>query len=278
MDVMKIIRESTDSMTKSEYRVAVYCLNNLSTVAFDTLDILASKIGTSTTSVIRFCRRLGYSGYKDFQDEVRSGFRYEPSLPDKLKRTVEANNGDKLLIETLSQSMACIDKTFAGLSNENLYTAVNIISKAKNVYTFGMKESFALAHYAYTRFLTVRKNVHILSAGYNSEIETLLSLTKDDVCVFYLFHRYTSWAVHLLKTLKEHNIPVILITSPPYDTVEEYASVILPCYVDTNGIKNSSVAPVCLADFLCNALAVADGDKTLEIMKKSEELFKQFIF
>ncbi len=278
MNIVNTVKDSLDKMTKSEYKVAVYCLGNLKDFAFDTLDIIAEKIDTSTTSVIRFCRKMGFSGYKSFQDEVRSGFKYEPDLPDKFKRTLKNNNGNKLIVQTVEKGISCVEKTFHELPEERFYHCINVLESSKRVFCFGMKESFALAHYAYTRFLTVRDNVFMLSAGYNGEIESILSLTKNDVCIFFLFHRYTKQSLKILELLKKQGVCVILITSPPYDSVKDNTDILLPCCVDAEGIKNSSLAPVCLIDCLCNVVAVACGEKTLEHMKKSENLFKEILF
>ena len=277
MNIPKLIREKLDDMTKSERFVANYCLSNINDFAFDTLDVVAEKIGTSTTSVIRFCRRLDFSGYKEFQDNIRSGFKYSPDLPEKFKRTSNIKNCDELILKIASKSIECINKTFEEMYIERLSDAVNMISCAKRVFTFGMRESFALSHYAYTRFLTVRDNVNILNAGNNGEIETLLSLGKDDVCVIFLFHRYTKQAVEILNIIKEQNVKTILVTNAPFDDVKDIVNIVLPCFVDINAIKNSSVAPVCLTDYLCNALAIEKGDETLEYMKKSEKLFKNIL-
>lgn len=277
MNIPKLIRSKMEDMTKSERHVATYCLSNMNDFAFDTLDYVALKIGTSTTSVIRFCRKLGFSGYKEFQDNIRQGYRYRPDLPEKFKRTAKIQKSDELVLNTVNQSIDCITKTFEELYTERLFDAVNILSDAKRVFTFGMRESFALAHYAYTRFLTVRNNTFILNAGNNGEIETLLSLDSTDVCVAYLFHRYTKKAVEILSILKDMNVKIILVTQSPFEEVKELANVILPCYVETGGIKNSSAAPVCLTDCLCNALAIENGNKTLEYMKKSEKLFKNIL-
>ena len=54
-----------------------------------------------------------------------------------------------------------------------------------------------------------------------------------------------------------------------------FATVLLPCQVDMGGIKNSSLAPICLADYLCNAVAMVDMEHTLERMQRSEELFRR---
>ena len=68
MNVVEQIRLELESMTKSERQVASYYLGHLNDFTFHTLDQVAASAGTSTTSVIRFCRRLGYSGYKALQE------------------------------------------------------------------------------------------------------------------------------------------------------------------------------------------------------------------
>ncbi len=278
MNIIDMIKSSINQMTKSEYRVATFFLGNPNDFAFETLDAIAEKINTSTTSVIRFCRKLGFSGYKPFQDAVRSCFKYELTLPDKFKRTVKTDTKDAQLSQTVRNAISCIEQTFSNLSSAKIYDAVNTVTKAKRVFCFGLKESFALAHYAYTRFLTVRNNVFMLSAGQGGEIESVLSLGEGDVCIFFLFHRYTKQSPQILELLKKQGASVILITSPPYDEIEDNASILLPCFVDINGIKNSAVSPICIIDHLCNAVVVESGDKTLGYMKQSEALFKEFTF
>lgn len=277
MNILEQIKSSMDIMTKSEQKIAMHCIGNLKDFAFYSLDTLADKITISTASVIRFCRKLGFKGFKEFQDAVREDFRYQPDLPDKFSRTAKLNVFDNLLERVIESDVSCLYRTFDELKFERISDAVDRISGAKRVFTFGMRESYAMAHYAYTRFLTVRNDVYILNAGYNGEVEPLLSLTKDNVCVVFLFHRYTAQALEILSALKKQGVDVILITSPPCDKVEVFASVLLPCYVDAGNIKNTSIAPVCITDYLCNAVAIKNGEASLEYMKKSEELFKTII-
>jgi len=275
LSVVKTIKDSLKDMTKSEYQVATYCLGNLNDFAFDTLDVIAEKIGTSTTSVIRFCRRLGFPGYKSFQEQVRADFKERPGLPEKFQRARTEHFSNELLTRTVEQNVNCIEKTFRELPYERVHDAVTRLQRAKRVFTFGMRESFALAHYAYTRLLTVRENVSILNAGYNGELESLLSLTKEDVCLVFLFHRYTRQSLQILEILKQQGVPVILITSAPVDAVQDKATVLLPCYVDASGIKNTAVAPICLSDCLFNAVATENGDAALAHMKQAEALFRE---
>ncbi len=278
MNITETIKSNLDIMTKSEHKIATYFLSNPNGFAFETLDDIAAKIGISTTSVIRFCRKIGFAGYKDFQDSVRTGFKSELTLPDKFNRAIGNESHHAQLVRSVRNAIGCIEKTFGDISESHIYDTANSIINAKRVFCFGLKESFALAHYAYTRFLTVRSDVFLLSAGHSGEIESVLSLGKGDVCICFLFRRYTKPAPQIVRVLKKQGVKVILITSPPYDELEGDADIFLPCHVDINGIKNSAVAPICLTDHLCNSIVAASGDKTLDYMKKSEELFKEFTF
>ena len=73
---MKSITETVTSlfsdMSKSEQAVASYFLDHVQDFTLNTLDSVADSIGVSTTSVIRFCRRVGFAGYKDFQNHLRT--------------------------------------------------------------------------------------------------------------------------------------------------------------------------------------------------------------
>ena len=179
-----------------------------------------------------------------------------------------------MLRRTVGQGIQCISDTFRSISEQELERAVEFLCNAKKVFTFGMRESFALAHYAYTRLLSVRQRVCLLQAGVNEQIETLLDAETTDVCLVFLFHRYTRQSIRILELLKERNVPVILVTNEPCDLLEGLAQVLLPCQVDCGGIKNSAVAPIVLLDYFCGAVAAELGEESLAHMRACEELFR----
>ena len=273
MGIIELIRLKMEQMTRSEQRVALYILGHMNDIAFFTLDELARQTDVSTTTVLRFCRRLDFDGFKQFQHTVRTDLKYSPDLLDKFHRTADNQLEDTLLAQTVQQGIRCIQQSFREMPFEMVDDAVKRIAGARRVYTFGMRESQALAAYAYSRLLTVRGDVFLYQDGYTGNVEALLSSTDADVFVVFLFHRYTRQTLRILEVLKERNVQVILITSPPVEMVARLATVLLPCQVDANGIKNSALAPICLADYLCNAVAMVNAEATLQRMRQSEELF-----
>jgi DNA-binding MurR/RpiR family transcriptional regulator len=239
---------------------------------------MADKIEVSTTTVIRFCYKAGFDGYKDFQESVKENLKFFKTLPDKFLRTVDNAEDNPHFRKTINNTVYCINKTFENISEEKIGDCVDLIKSANRVFCFGLKESYSLAHYTYTRLMSIRNDVFMLSAGSSGEIESLLSLKENDVCIFFLFHRYTRLSVKILEALKKFKIKVILITSPPVDEIEKNAQIVFDCHVNIDSLKNSYAAPITLIDCLCNSLAVKTGEKALGYMKDCETLFKDFTF
>lgn len=60
------IRDAKSSMTKAERAVAEYVESRLSAIPKISIKQLAQESNTSEASVMRFCKALGYDGYRDF--------------------------------------------------------------------------------------------------------------------------------------------------------------------------------------------------------------------
>lgn len=274
MSITEIVNGVFHDMSKSEQAVAAYFTDHIQDFTLYTLDSIADNVGVSTTSVIRFCRKLGFTGYKDFQNHLRAEVNIHLTLPEKLKRLDNLQESGGLVQQILQDGVENIEKTFAEMPPHALEGAAKLIHEAKRVFTFGMRESMALAHYAYTRFTTVRRNTQVLDVGYNGMVEQALDLTDQDTVVCFLFHRYTSQSLKVLPLIKAQGAKVILITSAPYDRLEKYADILLPCHVKTRGVKNSSLAPMCIADYFCNAVALLNKEDTDARMAKTEEVLR----
>lgn len=278
MNTAERIRGALDNMTKSEQKVAAHYFKAPEDFAFNTLGFMADKIEVSTTTVIRFCYKAGFDGYKDFQESVKENLKFFKTLPDKFLRTVDNAENNLHFGKTINNTVYCINKTFENISEEKIGASVDLIKSATRVFCFGLKESYSLAHYTYTRLMSIRNDVFMLSAGSSGEIESLLSLKENAVCIFFLFHRYTRLSVKILEALKKFKIKVILITSPPSDEIEKNAQIVFDCHVNIDSLKNSYAAPITLIDCLCDSLAVKTGEKALGYMKDCETLFKDFTF
>lgn len=274
MELLRLVREHYRHMTKAEQKVADAFLNKFDSFAFSTLDMVSREIGVSTTTIIRFCRTLGYEGYKEFQYAIRQELKPLAKLPDKLLSISDDNADSDLLERTVQRAVHNIYRTFNEVPQEALTRAVDLLSNKKRLFIFGMRESTSLCHYAYSRLITVRDNVFHLGAGDRGMVESLLSLNEDDACLVFVFRRYTDLTVRVLPILKNQGANIILVTSYPYDALAPYADALIPCYLDIGGIKNSYIAPACLVDYFCIATSAGAQTNMFERMNQIEDVLK----
>ena len=66
MNLTELTRQNLSLMTKSEQAVANAFFQKPNAFLFETLEGVALTSDVSTTTVLRFCRRLGFAGFKDF--------------------------------------------------------------------------------------------------------------------------------------------------------------------------------------------------------------------
>ena len=90
------ISAAYSGLTYSQRKVANYVQEKYEDVAFETLEKLAAKAGVSTTTVIRFSRALGYSGYSEMQEDIKKEIQTKGSLPDRLERAAAVSDNDLL--------------------------------------------------------------------------------------------------------------------------------------------------------------------------------------
>lgn len=268
------ITEAFPSLTHSQKTVADFVLQHLDVMAFTTLDDVAMKIGVSTTTIIRFARMLGYSGYSDMQKDIQSEIMDKVSLPERLSNAKENTSVDNLMAETMQNDIDNITRTISSLSNDLLKQTVSEILNAKNVYVLGMRSSFALAHYTASRLGQIRPHVRLVQSVGMIFPEELVGSNNGDICIAFMFPRYSKTTANLIIWLKSMGVRVILLTSPNYVTVQNYGDIILPCHVRGNSFKNSYTAPMCIINYLAAAAAV-ENPSAMETLQQTEEFLNK---
>ena len=267
------INEQLPKMTKSQKVVALYYLNNANSSAFNTLEDMSRAIGVSTTTVIRFAHQLGYSGFSEMQKEIQRDVISKVGLPERLCSLQQFSAmSNQLLSDSMQNDIDNITNTFAGLDPNTFEQVIERIMRAKTVYILGLRSSFALAHYTTSRLGQIRPHVRLIEASGMLFPEDFSGCSKEDVCIAFLFPRYSRTTSALLTWLKKKQIPIILITSPSHDAVKHFSDLILPCHVTSISFKNSFVAPTALINCIAASIAIRGKDQAMAQIKDTEDL------
>lgn len=71
MDFYNRIAKNTNSLNKSDNEILSYCIRNNKKISEMTVQQVADELYTSPASVIRFCKKLGFSGFSEFKAALK---------------------------------------------------------------------------------------------------------------------------------------------------------------------------------------------------------------
>lgn len=277
-NIMKLIDKKYDNMTNSYKIIANFIKDSYQYITYDTLSELSSKIDVSTTTVIRFSKLLGFDGYSELQDAIRS-YSKENDPYNMNYRLKSSYNPEETKIElldsTFNKDMENMIKTLNNLSHEDLIEAIELIIQANNIYVVGYNDSFILSSYMALRLGQIREDVILinqLGGMYPFEIS---SANKDDILIAYLYPRYSTHTINIINILKEKGLKIIIITSNNIMPIKNLGDIIIPTFVTGLNVKDSIVAPIFLSNFIANSVAYSDYDKTVEHLKNAEEILSK---
>src|SRR6478609_9078027 len=83
-DLEKAIIERFPSLSRRLQQIASYALDNPSELALETIAAVAQRAGVQPSSLIRFAKGFGFSGYSDMQRVFR--LRLTDAMPDYKER------------------------------------------------------------------------------------------------------------------------------------------------------------------------------------------------
>jgi len=269
------ITDCFDRLTRSQKTVANYYLENPDEIVFCTLEDIAMKIGVSTTTIIRFARILGYSGYSDMQKNIQTSLLEKVSLPERLTLSSDTVPQDQLLMKTMQNDISDITATMTNISQSDLADAIKEISSARSVYILGMRSSFSLAHYMTSRLGQIRPNVRLIQSIGMIYPEELIGCNEQDICISFLFPRYSKTTANLILWLRKRGVRIILFTGQSISAISNYGDIFLPCSVGSISFKNSFAAPICLINYITTAITLLDHSRAVETLQEMEDFLNK---
>ena len=155
MFLSDLIASAGQRLTPTERLLAEAVLADPTLLAFGTVSDLASRVGTSRPSVVRFATKLGFEGYADLQKRVRevmSGHLARPS--ERIRHLEGVVEPARIAVE------AAVAKAFASLDQDRLARLADPIARARNVWVLTGETSQAGARVLYSGMTMIRPGVH----------------------------------------------------------------------------------------------------------------------
>lgn len=257
-------------LTKKEKLIAEFILDNFAEACFITSTEIAKRLHVSDSSVIRFTRTLGYSGFMDFQRSIRKTYTERiNSVSDSITIPSERL---KLSIGKLGQS-DIMESYFSNVM-QNLKSCISqndtIAFERAAELIVGSKRKFIVTSRANScvgdMMLMLLK--HLLTDVYETShpalnvIDHLCDITENDCIIAASFPRYSEMDLLAAQMAYEAGAKVILMTDKASSPLAKYATQILTVSVDSNTFFNSYVAVMFTMELLCSFISRKMGYST----------------
>ncbi|KWX75249.1 transcriptional regulator [Paenibacillus riograndensis] len=259
MEMTDRINTYYPSMTKSEQKVAKCVLEHPDNLIYLSVTELADFAGTGETTVMRFCRKIGFKGYQDFKLMLAQG------LP-KQQAPSGRDGGDTDDATLLYESMVNILQSSLGmLDREQLEEAINQIDAARHMQFFGVGSSAITALDAKNRFLRIGRRVEAIA---DSHIQSMMAVTmgEGDVAFGISVSGSTLDTNEMLMKAKQNGAKVIAMTNYAKSPIASIADIVLLTAGKESPLEGGSmgakISQLFIIDLICKGLERRHADET----------------
>jgi len=270
------IRAALPSLRPSEKRIAQVFVDSPSEGANMSVAELADRCETSTTSVVRFYKRMGYSHYKDLlMDLTREAMRQEmatSSLPPVSGDIGRDDSLDDIVAKVAINETLSIKDTARALDTKALGQAVQLITRSRRIDTFGMGAGSLVGLDLQQKLSRVGRTVINWSDPHSA---WTAAATLDSSCVAIAISHSgrTRDTVDFLAVARQSGAATIAIPNFHPSPVAAAADVVLTTSAREtafrSGALGSRIAQLMVVDCLFTAVAQASYDESMEALRNT---------
>ncbi|WP_147144607.1 SIS domain-containing protein [Stackebrandtia albiflava] len=270
------MRAALPSLRPSERRIAEACLASPLDAANRSVAELAEHCRTSTTSVVRFYHRIGYSRYRDLRaDLIQESTRENletANLPSASGDIDRGDTIDDIVSKVVFSETLSISDTGNALDRDALAQAVEYVLAARRVDGFGVGAG------SFVGLDLQQKLTRIGRTALNwpdSDAAWSAAATLDPSCVAVaISHSGTTAAtVEFLELARSGGARTIAITNHGDSPLAEAADVVLTTAAREtrfrSGAFGSRIAQLMVVDCLFIGVAQASYDRSLSALRKT---------
>lgn len=221
---------------------------------------LASACDTSPATVTRFCRDLGYDGFREFQLDLAVALaKTEPLTLEGLDSGASPGQIIRQVIECNRQSLSETERL---LDVKVLVKVAKLIQRAKRVVFLGIGGSGLVARLAAERFMSLGLSVTAVTDPYE-QLFTSASLGRGDIVIAISHTGETSQVIETLCASRDKGVRTVGLTNYPQSSLAQASEFVLmtafPEQRINAAVSSSRIAQMCVIDSLYFIVGSAVG-------------------
>ena len=268
------IKAIFNDFTPVEQKVAEFILENPSKVPAMSIKELAVASKSSDASVMRFCKALGFSGYRSFivgltlaiaDNEEDAGLYTDIRPGDSVKSVIR---------NIFRNERQALTDTENILKTTEVEKAVAILGSSEAVHFFGIGASGLVCLDAVQKFRRIGVSSYA-HTDFHDQLTSAALLGSKDACVLFTYSGKTKEIQLILQLLKAQNCRIIVVTKLRKTNLlkgaDVYLNVLTREVTMRSGATGSRISMLSLVDILLSCVLSTDYDKYDKKLLKTYE-------
>lgn len=268
------LKEFQQTASTTEKAIIDHILKHPKETSQLTIYQLADKTYTSPSSIIRLCKKIGYSGYKEFtkdmiyEQAMRLNFENK-SIPE-LSKTDQI---EETIAKITRKNIFSLEETENLLDPKVIEDCVKEIYECQRLVIFGMGASLLVAKDAQLKFTRVNKMSYV-SEDWHTQLLHAKNIGENDVALVISYSGQTEETLKCTEEAKINGAKIITITKMSDSPINNLADYSL--YVGSDefsfrsGAMSSRIAQLNIIDILYSGYVNYVYDETIELLKKTQ--------
>lgn len=208
-----------NKLSSSEKYLWEYIQNNLDDIPNLSIVKLSEDANVSTATIVRTTKKMGYSGYTDFRQQ----------LTIKRKDTQQYKNLEKVdhdIKQAILKNKYEVDNTLKMLNVGSIEDAIQKIKKSSDIYIFARGFSEFIAQELLVKLQLLGKNC-VLSTDPNIIVTMSKRIRREDLVIFITLNGETKELVAGAKNAFDNGVSTLTITTNEESSIIKYSEMVL---------------------------------------------------
>lgn len=262
------------SLNEAERKVGDFILSNAEAARGCSITRLSELVGVSQTTVLRFCRNIGFDGYADFKLAlVAELVPRHSALPSVHGDVLPDDPMDVLLRKVFQMDMQALGNTLEALDIQAFTRAVEVLGNAKMTAIVGVGSSLPVAMDLHYRFR--RSGIpNLFAVDNHMQAMNAAMLTPSDAAVAISYSGTTRETLDSVDLACQAGATTICVTSFPRSPLARICDI--PLITSTKRTRwldetvTVRLVQLALFDALCIAVARQKEGEILPVLERIE--------
>ena len=216
-----LIIETRDKMPKRLAQVAAFTIEFPDDIAFGTVGQISEQARVQPSTLVRFAKALGYSGFSELQTVFQQRLRDRPNNYDARLQAVDAHAAGMSPALTLidgfgEAAIQSVERLKERIKLETFEAACEILARAETIYLIGQRRAYPITSYLAYVFGTLGVRTVLAGAANGTDREILSFAGPRDAALAVSFTPYAATTIEYVRQIESQATPLVAISDSPF--------------------------------------------------------------